>query len=291
MGLESQLEHEFVETGSVRLHVVAAGPAEGRLVVLLHGFPEFWYGWRHQVAPLAEAGFRVVAPDLRGYNLSDKPRGVAQYTIDRLADDVAGLIQALGRQRALLVGHDWGGAVAWWLSLRRPEVVERQVILNVPHGAVMIRHLRRTPRQLLRSWYMFLFQLPWLPEALFRLGNWRGAVRGLRNSSRPGTFSEDDLQRYRQAWSQPGAMTAMINWYRAAMRHLPEMPENLRVAAPTLLIWGKRDRFVLPELAEPSLALCDRGELVFIEEATHWVQHEEPERVNALIVEFLNRAS
>lgn len=282
------LEHHDVATNGVRLHVVQCGPADGPLLILLHGFPEFWWQWRKYLEPLAAAGFRVWAPDQRGYNTSDRPPEISAYTLDALAGDVAGLIDAAGRAQAYLVGHDWGAGVAWWLALTRPERVRRMTIINVPHPTVMFRHLRSSPRQLARSWYMFVFQLPWLPEAMFRARNFRGLARGLQRSSRPGTFSDADLDEYRRAWSQPGALRGMVNWYRAAFRRRPKMPSDPRVRLPTLIIWGAHDRFVGRELAAPSLALCQSGRLEMIEEATHWTPHEEPRRVLKLVTEFFS---
>lgn len=274
----------FVETNSVRLHVVQAGPADGPLIILLHGFPEFWYGWHNQIDALAEAGFWVWAPDQRGYNLSDKPADTAAYGIDILAADVVGLIDAAGRQKAIVVGHDWGAAVAWWTAIVHADRVERLVVLNVPHPVVMQRFARRDPGQMLRSWYIGFFQLPWLPETLSRLGNWAMTVRSLRMSSRPETFTETNLQQYRIAWSQPGAFTAMINWYRAALRNPASRQPSVRITVPTLLIWGARDQFLKREMAQPSIDFCDNGRLIFLENATHWVQHEEAQRVIELII-------
>lgn len=261
-----------------------AGPREGPLVVLLHGFPEFWYGWRKQIGALVAAGFRVLAPDGRGYNLSEKPLGVRPYALDRLATDVVGLIAAQGRDRAIVVGHDWGAAVAWWTATRHPSWVARLAILNVPHPATIQPYLRRHPQQLLRSWYVFFFQLPWIPEALTRAGNWRAGVNSLRGSSRPGTFSDDDLELYREAWSRPGAFTAMVNWYRALVRY-PPVFGPLRVTPPTLILWGRHDVFLETELAELSLALCDDGRLIMLE-TIHWVQHEAAEQVNRELIAF-----
>lgn len=280
------LEHLELRVNGLRLHAVAAGPPDGPLVLLLHGFPEFWYGWRKQLGPLAEAGFRVVAPDQRGYNLSDKPPGVQAYRLDLLAGDVLGLVEALGREQAALVGHDWGAAVAWWVALQHPERVRRLAILNVPHPRVMQRHLSRNPAQWLRSWYILFFQLPRLPEALARAGDWWAMRQGLVGSSRPGTFTPQELQAYREAWSRPGAITAMINWYRALMRHRPRGRAG-RVSVPTRILWGARDRFLGREMAADSLEMCERGELFLFEEATHWLQHEEAEAVNRHLLEFL----
>lgn len=279
--------HTESHVNGIRLHVVEAGPPEGPPVVLLHGFPENWYGWRHQIGPLADAGFRVVVPDQRGYAASEKPRAVSAYGLDVLADDAAALVESTGAPHAAVVGHDWGGIVAWWLAIRRPDLVSRLVVLNAPHPIAFRRYLATSPRQLLKSWYTFYFQVPRLPEALFRRRNWASLAGTLRSTSRPGTFSDADLDRYRAAWSEPGAITAMIHWYRAAMRVPPAPREDVRVHVPTLLIWGAQDQFLDLRTTGPSLDYCDRGTLKIIEEATHWVQHEEPERVNRLLLDFL----
>lgn len=267
---------------------------DGPLVVLLHGFPEFWYGWRRQIEPLAAAGFRVLAPDQRGYGLSDKPRGARAYNLEALAGDVVGLLDEAGRERAALVGHDWGALVAWWTAIRHPACVERLAVLNGPHPAAFRRALRRSPRQMLRSWYMGFFQLPVLPEAALRALAPRLLARSLRGRAGPGergghsAAGADEIARYREAWARPGAMTAMVNWYRAIFRYRPPVPASLRVRAPVLVIWGARDRYLGKELAKASLAYCDRGELAGVD-ATHWVQHDEPERVNRLLIDFLRR--
>jgi pimeloyl-ACP methyl ester carboxylesterase len=281
------IEHHIVKTNGVRLHVVQAGPREGEPVILLHGFPEFWYCWEAQIAFLADQGFRVMAPDQRGYNLSSKPKGIAAYNLDVLVDDLMGLVDAAGREQVYLVAHDWGAGVAWWAARLFPERFKKMVILNGPHGAVMQKHLSNNRSQLLKSWYMFFFQLPWLPEWSLRANNWQGLVRGMEGSSKPSTFSGERLESYRQAWSQPGAMTAMINWYRAVLRVRPNRKAPTQVKVPTLLIWGTEDAFLERELAEPSIALCDEGELVFIEGATHWVHQEAADQVNELIGDFL----
>lgn len=289
--MTSQLEHQYVETNGIRLHVVQAGPEDGPLVILLHGFPEFWYGWRHQILHLANAGYRTWVPDQRGYNLSDKPKGIRAYHVDKLAADVIGLIDATGRQRVFLIGHDWGAGIAWWLAGKCPDRLERLVILNVPHSHVMRRNLRQNPAQLLKSWYIFFFQIPWLPETIARLCNWQMLMQVIQRSSRPGTFTDADIELYRQAWSQPGAYTSMLNWYRALVQKQPKASANPRIAVPTLLIWGAKDMFLGREMAQPSIDLCDDGRLVLMEEATRWVQHEEPSRVNELIDNFLRGSS
>lgn len=282
----SAVRFRFVETNGVRIHLAEAGDADAPPVLLLHGFPEFWRGWRHQFSTLSEAGFHVMAPDQRGYNLSDKPRRVRSYGLDRLAADIVGLLDAELLETAPLVGHDWGGLVAWWVAATYPERVSRLVVLNAPHPSVMRRFLRRDPSQRRRSWYIFFFQLPWLPEIWYRANDFRIGVRSLAGTSRRGAFDREDLDTYKQAWSRPGALRAMIHWYRAAVRHPPRGATG-RVASPTLLLWGEQDRFLDQRLAAPSLDLCDEGLLRTFPEATHWLQHEEPGRVNAAILEHL----
>lgn len=271
--------------GAIELRAVVAGPSDGPVVVLLHGFPEFWYSWNKQIAPLAAAGFRVIVPDQRGYNKSSKPHGVAAYALAHLTSDVIALANQLGQERIFLAGHDWGAAVAWSVALLHPHRIAKLAILNVPHPSVMRRYLNTNRRQQRRSWYMFFFQLPFIPEAAFSAFNFRLGVRSLVNSSRPGTFSSDDLAQYRDAWSQPGAMTAMINWYRAAARHRSKFPDST-VHVPTRILWGMRDAFLLSEMAHDSLRYCDNAELYTFANASHWLQHEEPARVSELLINF-----
>jgi pimeloyl-ACP methyl ester carboxylesterase len=281
-------ETTYIETNGIKLHVVMAGPEDGQPVLLLHGFPEFWYGWRAQIPALAEAGYRVIVPDQRGYNLSDKPKGVKAYALDKPVADMLGLIDALGYEKVNLIGHDWGAMVAWAFAIWHPERLHKLGILNVPHPAVMLNFLRRgDPEQIRRSWYIFAIQLPWLPEAMLRAENWRGADRALRGSGKIHTFTKEDISEYKKAWSQPGAMTAMLNWYRAIIRHRPQMPKDMRVKVPTLIVWGLQDVALSHRMARLSLDYCDDGKLVFFEEATHWVQHDETEAVNQLLIEFL----
>ena len=269
-------ESVAVDTNGISLHTRQAGPEDGPLVVLLHGFPEFWYGWHRQIKPLADAGYRVIVPDQRGYNRSDKPDGVDSYHIKTLAADVVGLLDAADRETAAVAGHDWGAAVAWWLALSYPERIESLTAVNVPHPTVMETTLRNSLSQLRKSWYMFAFQLPALPEAISTANNCRVLRRGLTNSSRPGTFSATDLERYRAAWQQPDALTAMINWYRAMGRYRPRPPRE-QVSVPTLVMWGRQDEFLEPKMADESLVYCDDGQLVSYPSATHWVLHEQPD--------------
>jgi len=269
----------------VTLHAVASGPQQGPVVVLLHGFPEFWYGWHRQIEPLAAAGFRVIVPDQRGYNLSSKPSGVASYAIPELVSDVIAIADQLGQQKIFLAGHDWGAAVAWSAALLHPERISKLAIINVPHPSVMRRFLYRRVDQMRRSWYIFFFQIPWLPERIFSAFDFYMGRRTLLRSSRPGTFSPDDLAQYHAAWSQTGALAAMINWYRAALRYRGKFADRT-VRVPARILWGERDKFLLADMARESLRYCTNAELFPFPGASHWLQHEEPEKVLQLLVEF-----
>ena len=199
---EVALHKEFIAVNGVKLHVVSAGPADGEPILMLHGFPEFWYGWRHQIDFLAQQGYRVIAPDQRGYNLSDKPRSASDYRISTLAQDIDALIGALGYEQVNLVGHDWGGAVAWWVATMFPQRLKKLIILNIPYPSVMKRAFQSGNfAQLRKSWYMFAFQVPWLPEALAAINDYRGVAKSIAGTGKPGTFSEADLDLYRAPWS------------------------------------------------------------------------------------------
>ena len=286
--LEPEWRESVHDVGGLLLHVVEAGDPDGPVVVLLHGFPEFWWGWRHQVAALADAGHRVVVPDLRGYNRSEAPAGVTAYRLDVLVEDVVGLLDAVGAEQVDLVGHDWGAVIAWRLAAQHPERLRRLVIMSGPHPDAFLRSALAHPLQLLRSSYVGLFQLPWLPEAALRASGFALLRRSLRATSRPGTFSEDDLERYAAAWSHPGSLTAMLDYYRAL--RLPRLPlAGPRVTTPTLVLWGAHDAFLDRRVGETALQQCTDARLVVLEEATHWLHHEQPERVNDEIVGFLGR--
>ncbi|KYJ87041.1 alpha/beta fold hydrolase [Sulfurovum riftiae] len=284
--MDNNIEKHYVHTNGVHLHVLQAGPIDGPLVILLHGFPEFAYAWRQQISYLASAGFRVWAPDQRGYNLSDKPKGIASYTLDKLAKDVIGLIDAAKRKETFLVGHDWGGSVAWYVAAKYPTRITKMIVLSMPHRNVMKEHLRFNPLQRRKSRYIFYFQIPWLPELRMKLQNFKNLKEVLKYSSRPGTFSNADLKTYYRAWSKPKAYHSMINWYRAAIQKAPKYEHNPKIIVPTLLIWGELDQFLGIEMAQSSIDLCENGRLFIIKEATHWIQHEEADQVNKLINTF-----
>lgn len=269
----------------VSLNVAEAGPPEGRVLLLLHGFPEFWYGWRHQIDALAGAGYRVLVPDQRGYNLSDRPKGVAAYDLDLLAKDVIALAEGIGEQRLRVVGHDWGAAVAWWLAAHHPARLERFAALSAPHPAVWVDAMRTHPAQRKKSRYVKAFNLPWLPEWLMRQRGFKALADAVRDTKRPGACTEADLDKYRAAWSMPGALTGMVNWYRALLARSWDLRTVGRIEVPGLVIWGNDDKYGVRDLVTGSLALCERASAVYLD-ASHWVQHDEPERVNALLLDF-----
>jgi pimeloyl-ACP methyl ester carboxylesterase len=279
-----EIREGYADVGDVTLHYVEAG--EGPLVVLLHGFPEFWFGWRRQIAPMAAAGFRVVAPDTRGYNLSSRPDGVSEYDVDRLAEDIRGLISALGGSSAMLVGHDWGGTIAWTVAMNHPEVVDRLAILNAAHPR-QLQHGLHNPNQLRKSWYFFFFAIPGLPEDVVHARDWH-FFRHFLHDANP-AFTPEEMERYVEAWSQPGAAAGMINYYRSSVRESSQQAkaEHPPIAAPTLVIWGQRDGYLGETLAEPDHD--DVPKLVGVERlpnASHWVHHDEAERVNQLLTDF-----
>lgn len=284
------LSSTYIETNGIRLHVQQAGDPNGKLVILLHGFPEHWICWKHQIDPLVEAGYWVWIPDQRGYNLSDKPEGAANYSIDVLANDVVGLIQASGKGKVYLVAHDWGGAVAWWVAHKYPDLLEKLVVMNIPHPSVMRRMVmkERFYIQVLYSWYMYFFRYPRWPERLLLLGNGWVMSLFMRLTANRGAFSAEDYRQYREAWTQPNTLTTMLNWYRAGFGAVPiERPTSKTISVPTLLIWGLKDWFLHRKTGERSIQICDEGRLVQIPEAGHWVQNEVPDHVNPLLVEFL----
>jgi pimeloyl-ACP methyl ester carboxylesterase len=278
--------------GGIRLHWVEQG--EGPLVVLLHGFPEFWYAWRHQIPALAAAGYRAVAPDLRGYNLSDKPAGVRTYRIEALLGDLEHLIAVLGAEqgdaRAHVVGHDWGGAFAWYAPFFHPERLLSLTLLNAPHPLAFVRELRKSAEQRRRSAYVFYFQLPRLPERKIRANGFAVVGKMLRRDPvTKGAFSDEDVRLYTEALARPGAVTAALNYYRAAFRYRPRLRgRKWPVGLKTLLIWGERDRYLGPGLLDglerwvPDLAI-ER-----IPDASHWVQADAPAQVNELLIRFLS---
>lgn len=270
------------------LEVATAGPRDGPMLVLLHGFPETAVlAWYPQIEYFSKQGYFVVAPDQRGYNKSEKPSAVLDYRLDYLADDIVKVIDHYDREKAVVAGHDWGGAVAWHIATVHEEKLEKLIIINLPHPAVFTEHLR-TFKQLCNSWYIFFFQTPWVPEAKIYKDSFRW-LTGVFSMSPPGTFSRELILKYHEAWSQPGAVTGMLNWYRAAIRSLIFLPkpEPKMISVPTLMIWGDQDRALDASMAAPSMEWCENGELVMLPGVSHWVQHEAGDRVNSIMHAFI----
>jgi len=290
---DTDLTHETARTNGIDLHCVTAGPEDGDLLVLLHGFPEFWYSWKHQLPALVDAGYRVVTPDLRGYNRSERPAGVSAYSIDELVADVAGLVDHYGDGAAHVVGHDWGGLIAWQVGIDRPDVVDRLVILNAPHPNRFDRRLRTSFSQLRKSWYVFYFQLPWLPETGFQWSDYAVVESLLREETQSGAFTDEDIERYKSALATPGAVTAALNYYRALGRQrvkqylLGDGVPNQSVDVPTMLVWGENDHALDSELTEGNEQWVENLRVEGIPDASHWVQFDARERVNELLVDFL----
>ena len=256
-------------------------------MLLLHGFPDFWYVWRNQIPFLAKHGFRVIALDMRGYNRSDAPRGVSNYAADILCADVIRVMNALGILSAHVVGHDWGGVVAWNLAARHPERVRKLVVINAPHPGAYFRALTRSS-QLLRSWYVFAFQLPLIPERLLGFARFRILRRvWAGEGGGSGNMTADDVEKHVKAFSKPGKLTAAINYYRAALRPVFRLGKSSMVSAPTLLLWGMKDRYLVPILPELTLKWVPRLRIRKLDNLGHWPQLESPDTVNAAIAEFL----
>ena len=283
----STAETTFREVDNITLHTVSAGNPDDPLVVFLHGFPEFWYQWNYYVEPFVDAGYRVLVPDQRGYNRSDKPVGVRAYRLGELCTDMIDLIATEDRETAHVVGHDSGAVVGWHLALRHPDTVGRLGLINVPHPTVLEQVLTSNLTQLRKSWYMFFFQLPRLSEWYVRRNEYGFFETAMRDGSRAETFSETDFERYRRAWEEKGAVTGMLNWYRAFFRHSEEPPRE-QVEAPTLIIWGENDQALIPEMASKSVDYCTEGRLEQFSDATHWIPHEYPEQVTNLLLDHLN---
>ena len=285
------ITHGYANVNGIRLHYAETGGGDN-LVLLLHGFPEFWYSWKHQLRALGEH-FHVVAPDMRGYNLSDKPARVEDYKLDRLAADVIGLIDHFGAKQAAIVGHDWGASVAWVVAQKYPERVSKLAVMQVPPAAVWRENI--SLKQMMRSWYMFFFQIPRLPEWLMSQQDLRAIERSFTNKViRKNSFSKEDIERYKEAARQPGALTGALNYYRAnilgrlfASKRAATGNES-RIRVPTLFIFAEQDFAILPSMIRGTEKYIDGYyRELRIPDSGHWVQNEAPEEVNAALLEFL----
>lgn len=286
MTSQASWQHGYVVSNGVRLHYVTQG--EGDLILMLHGFPEFWYSWRHQILEFAK-NYKVVALDLRGYNDSEKSPSLDAYRMEELIQDVVGVIQSLGYSRCILVGHDWGGAIAWNVADTYPEYLSHLIVLNLPHPAKLAAGLR-TPQQLMRSWYMFFFQIPAIPELVLQAGNCQIIEEMLSRMAIDKTaFTPEDLQAYKTAAAKPGALTAMLNYYRNVFQQGFLEKEWGKITVPTLMIWGENDTALGIELTYGTEQYVEDLTLRYIPNCSHWVQQEQPQLVNQYMWEFLQR--
>ncbi|AFZ00701.1 alpha/beta fold hydrolase [Calothrix sp. PCC 6303] len=283
--MTNQWQHEYIYTNGIGLHYVTQG--EGELMLMLHGFPEFWYSWRHQISEFAKY-YKVVALDLRGYNDSDKPTQKSAYTMNEFIKDIQGVITGLGYDKCILVAHDWGGAIAWNFAHTFPEMLNQLIILNLPHPAKFGQGLR-TFQQLQKSWYIFLFQLPLLPEFLIRLSNYKliGSIF-TKTAVNQSTFPMDDINAYKEAAAKPGALTAMLNYYRNIFQQNTFGHQWKLIEVSTLIIWGENDMALGKELTYGTETYVRDLQIKYIPNCSHWVQQEEPQLVNQYIREFLS---
>jgi epoxide hydrolase 4 len=279
--------HDFITTNGIRLHYVTQG--SGPLMLFLHGFPEFWYSWRHQIPEFAK-DHKVVAIDLRGYNDSDKPPDSTAYSMPEFINDVQGVITGLGYDTCVLVGHDWGGAIAWSFAYAHPEMVDRLIILNLPHPAKFAEGLH-TPQQLLRSWYIFFFQLPFLPELLIQLNDYQALEQAFRGMAKnKNAFTDADIEAYKNALAKPGVLTAAVNYYRNVLQLGSSLQRSWDVlSVPTLMIWGEDDIPLGKELSYGTEQYVRDFQIKYISNCSHWVQQEQPQLVNQYMREFLTR--
>lgn len=281
--LNGTWQHEYINSNGIRLHYVTQG--DGPLMLMLHGFPEFWYSWRHQIPEFAK-DYKVVALDLRGYNKSDKPQQPSAYVMSALVKDVEGVIRGLGFERCVLVGHDWGGAIAWNFAYAHPEMVERLIVMNLPHPAKFAEGLR-TPQQLFRSWYAFFFQLPVLPELWIQWSDYQAIESAFKGMAiNKSAFTQADIEAYKDAASRRGALTAMLNYYRNAFTSMGSRDWSV-LQVPTLMIWGEKDTALGKELTYGTQKYVRDFQIRYIQNCSHWVQQEQPALVNQYMREFL----
>lgn len=286
------LKHRYANLDGIRLHYVTAG--KGKLILFLHGFPEFWYAWRHQLREFSRS-YKAVALDMRGYNLSDKPEGIQQYQTKYLVEDIRAFAEHLGSKKFILVGHDWGGAVAWAFAIRRPDYLEKLVIINAPHPAIFNRELRGNPAQQKASQYILLHRSAKAEEILSHDNYAALSSAVLENGIKQGYFTQKDKREYLKAWAQPGALTGMLNYYRAAQLgsftgdndEASTAIKSLIVKVPTLVIWGEKDTYLLPGNLEGIEEFVINLTIKRIPDGSHWVIHEKPALVNTYIHEFI----
>lgn len=281
-----KIQHLYVRLSNVTLHIAHIGPESGVLMLFLHGFPENWLAWKKQLFYFAKKGFHAVALDQRGYNLSSKPNYIADYRIDILALDVYKLVNYFKQKKVILVGHDWGANVAWWTALRFPEIIQKLVIINVPHPVVMKRTMKTNIRQMMSSWYIYFFQIPLIPEFILSLNNSLMLSVLMTNSSRKGSINKQLVSYYRNSWTKP-TIHSMLNWYRGMGLGSDKKLKSIKVRPDVLILWGLQDVFIRKENISPSVKLCANAKLSVFPRYTHWIIHENSKLVNEKIFNFI----
>ena len=274
--------HEKIHANGIQFHYVTEG--EGPLMLLLHGFPEYWYSWRHQISEFAK-NYKVVALDMRGYGQTDRPLGKENYTIEVLVNDVKEVINALGYKKCVLVGHDWGAIVAWYTAMHAESFVDKLIVMNVPHPQCYMENLNLN--QVLRSWYIWFFQLPKLPERYVKAKDFKWISDQFGNAVNPSAFSEEDLNNYKENAAIPGALTAMINYYRNLPAEMLKRDVTPIIHAPTLMLWGENDVYTSKDTTQGTDKYVKNLELKFLPNCSHWTQQDCPKEVNQLMTDFL----
>jgi len=274
--------HENIQANGIQFHYVTEG--DGPLMLFLHGFPEYWYSWRHQISEFSK-NYKVVALDMRGYGQTDRPQGKENYTIDVLVDDVKEVVSALGYEKCVLVGHDWGAIVAWYVAMNYEACVEKLIVMNVPHPKCYMENL--TFRQVLRSWYIWMFQLPKFPEVYLKANDFKWITDQFRSAVNPAAFLEEDLNKYKENAAMPGALTAMLNYYRNLPAEMMRMDTTPIIQVPTLMLWGEKDGYTGKDSTRGTDRYVKNLDLKFLPNCSHWTQQDCPKEVNQYMNDFL----
>jgi pimeloyl-ACP methyl ester carboxylesterase len=289
--IKTNYRYVKVPTNGIKLNVLEAGSSGGDLVLLLHGFPETAFiSWYQHIGPFVSAGYHVIAPDMRGYNTSDQPEPISPYRADELVKDIVGLLDYFKAQKAYVIGHDWGGVVAWELAMAHPERVEKMVVVNSPHPDAFFYKLLSSFSQLRKSWYMFFFQITPLAKVKMARYNFSElttltAQAGLKGK----TFPQQLVPMFHQAWSEKETLGSMMAYYRAAFFYKTWNRKSSRVTVPTLILWGRHDIALEEELVNDSQQYCDNVDILFLENSSHFPQHDEPERFFEAASHFISK--
>ena len=290
--IDKEINHAFVESNDIKLHIVYAGSTKNKMILFLHGFPECWYSWRYQLRYFSKE-YLAVAPDLRGYNLSSKPKEKEKYRIKYLIDDTRSIIKYFNKSKAIIVGHDWGGVIAWWTAIKYPQVIDKLIILNAPHPGIWLNKVKFMPKQLRKSWYIFFFQLNDIPEEYFSYDNFINLRMTMKLTTyRKNQFSEDDINKFIECWRKDGSLKYMIDYYRVNLNPSEFMSFSKyfnfpSIKVPTLIIWGIHDFALEKNLVDGTEKYVENLKIIYIDDSGHWIQQEVPGKVNEEIKRFI----